>query len=377
MTDKPTIGTIYRRRALTLAATLVLMFLSGTAVAAEPAFKVGFLAGGDRENNFWVRMGEFAEAVAEDLNIDFRAVYPTPATYVIKKKGERLLAGLGKNDYFITGYFDSVTSDLLDLAEERRIRTFIINTEILDQDQVRMGSPRDKSRHWIGHMRPNDVQAGYQVADELLKHFERPETVRMAALNGDPSVQVAHDREAGLKQRLNEAPGAELVEVGTADWIEESALVTARNLMEKHAGINAFWAASDPMALGAIRAIKETDKTLGEDIVVASIDWTGRGLKAVRDGDMLANVGGHFMEAGIALLLLYDYHHGQDFAGELGTRFKTPMYPVNRENIETYFEKVGTDPDWSSIDFTQFTKTHNPDLDRYDFSWEAISGQLK
>lgn len=376
--NKSILARCFRRLcAAILAGACGLMLSVNAAGAPESELKVGFLAGGDRANNFWVRMGEFAEAVAEDLNIELQIVYPTPASYVIQKRGQQLVESLDKDDYFLTVYFGSISHDLLKTAETRRTNTFIINTEVIEEDREAVGTPRTKFKHWIGHIRPDDVQAGYLVADELLKHFERPETVHMVGLNGDPFVQAANDREAGLKKRVSQSPGVTLHEVAKADWITESALVTTRNLLEKYSDINAVWAASDPMALGAIRAIKETDKQLGKDIVIAGIDWTNEGLQAVKNGEMLADVGGHFMEAGIALLLIYDYHNGQDFANELGNSFKTPMYPVTQDTIDTYFQKVGTDPDWSSIDFKQFTKTHNPDLKRYDFSWPTISRQLE
>lgn len=368
----------HRARVLGVLGSIALLCLPAAAPAAdEAALQVGFLAGGNKENNFWVRMGEFAEAVAEDLNIDLKITYPPPSTYVIKRKGEQLVTSLPNEAYFIMPYFDSVSGDLLKIAEERSIRSFVINTEILEQDRENIGVPRQKYRYWIGHMRPDDVLAGYLVADELMKRFEKPATVRMIGLNGDPAVQVAADRQAGLEKRLGESPAAKLLDVGKADWIQESARVTAQDLFKKHPEANAVWAASDPMALGAIEAIKNLGKQPGKDVIIASIDWTNEGLTAVQAGEMTANIGGHFMEAGIALLLIYDYHNQHDFVTELDRNFRTSMYSVSSENIDEYFRRVGKNPDWSSIDFKQFTKTHNPELSRYDFSWEAISSQLK
>ena len=82
------------------------------------------------------------------------------------------------------------------------------------------------------------------------------------------------------------------------------------------------------------------------------------------------------MEAGIALLLIYDYHHGHDFADELGVSFNTPMVSMSQDDVRRYLKNVGPNPDWSRIDFKRFTKTHNPDLKRYDFSWAHVIEQL-
>lgn len=350
------------------------LLLPATAPAAEPVFKVAFLPAGHEDNEFWVSMTRFAEAVAEDLNIDLQVTYPGRGAY--RDDARALLGALDEETYFVTAYLVEVTRELLQIAENRKIRSFLINSDVIEAEREQVGKPRETFRYWIGHMHPDDVQAGYRVAGKLVEHFDRPEAVRMIAVNGDEHVQADADRQAGLRRRLAESPGAELLAVEQADWSEDKAQAAVAKLLQTHPRANAVWAASDPMALGAAAAFKRAGKQPGRDFVAASVDWTRRGLAAVRSGELSASVGGHFMEAGLALLLIYDYHHGRDFAGDPGVRFKTPMHTLDRGNIEDYYGKTGGSPDWSKIDFRRFTKTHNPGLERYDFSWNKISEPL-
>jgi ABC-type sugar transport system substrate-binding protein len=343
--------------------------------AAESRIEVGFLAPDNEQNEFWGGMGRFAKAVAEDLNIELRIVYPSHGE-VFEKDGRALVDGLSEDAYFITLYEDERSHRLVQAADARNIRSILINTDVLEKDREQVGKPRQKLRHWIGHMHPDDVQAGYEIADLLFQHFERPSAIQLIAINGHNHLQLDVDRRVGLQRRLTESPGATVLEVKEGEWRDTTARAVTLDLLQKYPNVNAIWTASDTMALGAISAVKEIGKQPGKDIVVAGVDWTSRGLEAVRSGEMLGSVGGHFMEAGFALLLIYDYHHGHDFADDLGVSFKTPMVAMSQSAIRRYLEKVGPDPDWSRIDFKRFTKTHNPDLKRHDFSWARVIEQL-
>jgi ABC-type sugar transport system substrate-binding protein len=352
------------------------LFAATAVSAAESRIEVGFLAPDNEQNEFWGGMGRFAKAVAEDLNIELRIVYQSQGE-MFEKDGRALVDGLSEDAYFITLYEDERSHRLLQAADARNIRSILINTDVLEKDREQVGKPRQKLRHWIGHMHPDDVQAGYEIADLLFQHFERPTAIQLIAINGHNYLQLDVDRRMGLQRRLTESPGATLHEVREGGgWHETTARAVTLDLLQKYPSVNAIWTASDTMALGAIAAVKEMGKQPGKDIVVAGVDWTSRGLEAVRSGELLGSVGGHFMEAGFALLLIYDYHHGHDFADDQGVSFKTPMVAMSQTEIRRYLEKVGPNPDWSRIDFKRLTKTHNTDLKRYDFSWARVIEQL-
>lgn len=363
-------------------ACLILSFLCITpTLAGETKLKVGLLSGGGADNQFWSSLVHFAQAVADDLSIDLEVLYPP--SYLksgkdIKITGGKALEEIGPGAYMVMPYLGSATAELLQSAGQRDNKIFIINIDILEKERANLGQPRGKYSNWIAHSYANDVQAGYIAADQILSHFpstpsqDGRATVRMVGLTGPFTVQASFDRNNGLKERIRKSENAMLYEIKEAGFKEASAYTATGNFLIKYPSLNAIWAANDSMAMGAIKALKEAHKKPGEDVIVAGIDWTQRGLDSVKSGELAATIGGHYIDAGMALILIYDYQHGKDFADELGTVFKTPMYPISKENINEYLNKIGTHPDWSKIDFKKFSKVYNPDLKKYNFSWHYL-----
>ena len=164
-----------------------------------------------------------------------------------------------------------------------------------------------------------------------------------------------------------------LLDVVLAGWRQYIAEEIVSRAFEQHKNVDVIWAASDEMVLGVLDAVKQFERILGRDFVVGFFDWNADVIQKIVKGDVVASFGGQFFEGGLALVLLYDYHHGLDFADSLGTSISTPMYSVTSKNVNEYLAKLDN-VDWNNIDFRQFSKTLNLDLKRYDFSLDAVLG---
>ncbi len=370
------------KRQIRLYITVLLLTCAFSAAAAENTpMKVGFISAGSRESQFWSEMARFAQAVAEDLNIEFIVEFPQQSTYTIRRKGLRLLTKLDAGNYLISSYVGTVTGDLMNKARLKNMYVFIVNTNILSEEKSRLGRPRTRNPYWLAHSYADDEQAGYLVADELVRTVkpnpEQETAVKIVGISGSDTSQATDDRNKGLSNRAGEGINIQILEIDPGHWEYDSALTVANKLIAKHPIIDAIWSASDTMALAAVSALKGAGLRPGEDILVGGIDWTQSGLEAVKSGEMAATVGGHFMEVGIALILLYDFHHGLDFVDDPGIEFTIPMYAINKDNIDEYLTYIGNAPDWSKIDFKLFSKVHNKNLKKYDFSWKSIVKQMK
>ncbi len=343
--------------------------------------KVGFLSAGDENNQFWGEMVRFAQAVAEDLNIELIVKYPRQTTYTIRREGMKLLEELSGDSYLITSYVGAVTADLIAQTNLQGVKVFVINADIIKDERTRVGNPRGRNKGWLAHSFADDEQAGYILANELINQFElsseNPQQVRLVGITGPYTSQASFDRNKGLKKRISESDNAQLLEISSGEFEFASAKTVTEILLNKLPNLNTIWAASDNMGLGAISALKESRIKPGKDVIVGGIDWTRDALNAIQTGEMAATVGGHFMEAGMALILLYDYHHNLDFANDPGIEFTIPMYAITKDNVDEYMTNVGANPDWSKIDFKAFSKVHNKSLKKYDFSWQKVVAQMK
>jgi hypothetical protein len=90
---------------------------------------------------------------------------------------------------------------------------------------------------------------------------------------------------------------------------------------------------------------------------------------------MVATAGGHFMEGGWAVVMLFDYFNGKDFASE-SVNVKSPMGLITADNAKIYQTKFGTG-NWGQINFNLFTKTNNKALKSYNFKIETLLAVLR
>jgi ABC-type sugar transport system substrate-binding protein len=352
-----------------------LCFIFSPQVLSDPKIQVGIVIP-EKEGGggFWASLVPMMRAAADDLDIRLNVTYAMPNPYSFKKKGIELLEGPAKLDYFITGFWPECTQAHLDLAEVRGIKTLIINTPIPDQVRQEIGSPRTRYKQWIGDMAPDDLLIGYELADALIRQVRQSgyqSVIKVAGLGGNGDTYVDQQRLEGLRKRMNSGEQLVLADYVLAQWNRETAYNVTVKLTNKHPDLKVIWAASDNMALGAIGALKNAGKHPGKDYFVGGSDWQREALQAVARGEMAANIGGHFVEGTMALVLIHDYHHGKDFADELGVSWQTAMKLLTLENIDQYRKLTG-DIDWSTVDFRRYSKVCNPELKRYNFSIEEL-----
>jgi ABC-type sugar transport system substrate-binding protein len=357
---------------------LAWLLTTHTANAAERQISVAFLAPSVSGNSFWKLSTSFAEAVAEDLGIQLEVIYATDNISRIERLGDKVLTGGKAPDYLLTAYMSAVTPGHLDTARDQNIKVFLINTNIPREDSVKIGTPREQYKNWIAHVSPNEAEAGYLLAEVLINKARASRLVaksgkiEIVALAGASDTNVAYDRSFGLQRRVNLYNDSILQKIRFSDWEQESAKLDTLDLIEENPGTSAVWAASDTMAFGAIDALKKLDRVAGKDILVGGIDWSLEGIKAVADGRLAATIGGHFMEAGWALILIHDYHHGIDFRDDPGVNFMTSMSVLDSDNAGEYLKKFGSGK-WSAIDFKKLSKLYNPKLKKYNLSIDALN----
>ena len=341
---------------------------------------VTFLDAGERGSAFWAACAGTVSAAAEDLGVRL-TLLPVPHW-----PGERLarlkrhLEGPERPDYLILTIHKGIRAAELEMAEAAGVRTFVVNAGLLPADSLRLGGPRERLHTWIGQMLPDEEEAGAQLARQLLAAARaggphRQGAIAVAGLGGRESDLPAQQRKAGLLRVLSEDPMTDLTQVVPAHYDATVAAEKAPRLLRRYPRLSVLWAANDRMALGAVRALQAQGRRPGRDVFVGGIDWDPEALEAVRRGELVTTLGGHFLDPAWALVLLYDYHHGRDFAGEQ-VDWRTRLLPATRANLDAVTRLVG-DRDWSRFDFRAFSKVCTPSLQKYAFSVEALLAQSR
>jgi DNA-binding LacI/PurR family transcriptional regulator len=118
-------------------------------------------------------------------------------------------------------------------------------------------------------IRPDDIQGGRSAANVLLEHGHRD----IAVITGPLNEECASDRLKGFIEELNSNNchiSKERIE--TCDWLPQSGYQAMMNLLEKQLPITALFCQSDMIAIGAMRAIRERNLCIPEDISIIGFD---------------------------------------------------------------------------------------------------------
>lgn len=112
-----------------------------------------------------------------------------------------------------------------------------------------------------------------RAADEAVSFLIRNGRKEIALLTGPQEIEVAHLRMKGYRNALARA-NRRLIphRIVNADFDQEAAYQKVKRLLCADPAIDAFFCASDMMALGACHAIEEAGKTVGADIFVIGFD---------------------------------------------------------------------------------------------------------
>jgi ABC-type sugar transport system substrate-binding protein len=331
---------------------------------------------------FWRLVVATMQAAAAELGIDVDTRYADRSYDKAISVSRDFLSERSPPDYLIATNDFGAGGEIIKLADAAGTPVLLLSNGLAQKDWVEFGQPRTKYRHWLGSITPDHEGAGYGIAEAILTAAARNKTtrpLRVLALTGDAETPTSLERVRGLKRAIDVmttllGPGSiELVGIRYLDWTASAAETSVRNFVSEGPRIDALWAANDPMALGAITALRDNGYEPGVDVLVGGLNWSSEAVARVLDGDMAVTHGGHFLVGAWAMVILRDLHDGRDFAEE-DVRLQFPMAAIDRP-VARRFPNIG-ETDWRQVDFTRFSKVRNPVVTRYGFTPDAVLGQL-
>src|SRR5690625_980310 len=122
---------------------------------------------------------------------------------------------------------------------------------------------------------------------------------KVAILEGIPGHETADSRQRGFLDGISKFEGVTVVTSQTANWERSLGYNVFENILQSYPDLDAVFAASDLMALGAVEAIASSGRQQGE-IVVVGFDAHQEAVEAVRNGSMHATIAQNPREIGQA-----------------------------------------------------------------------------
>ena len=316
---------------------------------------------------FWGKTVFFTLQAAQDLGVEIKV-------YNALGDKDRMLAQVKqalaeKVDGIIFPAYQQSGESILQMAEAKGVPAILINSRLSPGDLL----PRTKYQGWLGSVLPDDEKAGVLLMRQLVSQAKSLgiSRINLLAITGEVADESSQDRTRGMQKFIKYMPDLGTVETASGGWSLMEAYRAFISHYERHPETNTVWCANDEMALGVIKAKEKLGIT--KPLVIGGMDWDESALEAINAGRMHVSVGGHFLDGAWALVLLYDYLNGRDFAEEQ-LSFPSPMVAVIKANLDRFasLSALGESP----VDFKVFSKAANPKRQIYNMNFQEVSAQL-
>lgn len=350
------------------------MFAGNSNCYAQSKKSIAFFSPADKSNLFWSEMIDFGKSVAEKLDMNLLVYHANDDADIMTQNMEKAAKLNPKPDGFIFPSMPAQGDRYIKIAQKHQIPVIYVNMGL--DDSLNETSTRNVFPNLLGQVTPDDEEAGYELAKTLIQTAKAKgkRAIHLLAITAQENDLSAALRMKGLQKALKEFPEVTLIRIINTDWSSEQTLEGLKAEPDLN-NVTIVWAASDDMALTASSYFTEKGFTQGKEVFIGGVDWTQRGLKAVKSGDLTTSVGGHFAEIGWGLILFYDYLNGKDFASE-STMFKSAMNPLTDKNVDI-FPYSKEENRWAEVNFRSFSKVLNPKLKQYRFDLTILLRMAK
>jgi ABC-type sugar transport system substrate-binding protein len=344
------------------------------------AMSVVFLNPGKSDEAFWLISARAMQQAAKSLDVQLEVLFAErqPLRTLELARGIIARPVNERPEYVIITNDYATGPALLRLFDATGIKVFMAYSGISEAaDRVALGLPRERFKNWLGSLEPHAEDAGYLTAKKLIETGRKSGAVgadgklHLMVIGGDRSTPTSIRRNAGMHRAISEAPDVVLDQEVFAGWTREKAAEQSVWLYQRYPGTRLIWAGNDLMAFGAMDSWEKRGGKAGVDAWFSGVNTSREALESVKSGRLSALAGGHFIAGAWSLVLIHDYHHGRDFADE-GLELEQPMFALFTPKLADRFLVKYGDMRFDQVDFRRFSKTLNPALKRYDFSFEQL-----
>ncbi len=347
---------------------------------ARERLDVVFLNPGKTGETYWDMVSEAMCAAATQLDVNLETVRSERNHQAMRRLGLEIVGRTKPPDYLILVNEEAAATPIIEAANKAGVKTFLLSSAFAGAEAQKYGEPRTKLPNWIGSLEPDMRAAGERMARGLIEAvrvspgFSSDGKIHLLGLAGDDRTSSSIARTQAFAAYAASRSDVVVDRLLQTNWnAAEAETLTDRYLTwAEHAGIRpaGVWAATDPIAHGAIEAIKKRGLVPGADIGVVGLDWSPDGLGKVEAGEMISTDGGHFLGGAWSIVMLRDYADGCDFARQ-GAARTFPMASVDRSNVSDA-EKLVLRRRYDRVDFSEFLASGRRACGVYDFSLDAV-----
>ncbi|QVN21287.1 ABC transporter substrate-binding protein [Burkholderia pyrrocinia] len=365
-----------RRRILLGVAASAFAPKSTLAASAIKPIRVVFLNPGESVERAtgqqWQLVVRFMVAAAKALDMQLEVLYAERDHLLMLRQAEALTKRHTAPDYVVLVNEKRMASRMLSVLGRMPSKVVLIHNDLTEAQRQEVGNERERIVNWIGTVTADAKRAGYRLMEYLHQRQANATVPQVIGITGDPLTPVSLERAEGVYEWLINEPGAHLNQLVYGNWSFSDSYEKTRALLRRYPNTNLIWAANDSMAIGALKACE----AYGARPIVGGMGALPDALVSVMRGGLTAMMAGTYFIGAFAMVLIYDYHEGFDFAEHGGARRKLDVLKlVHRGNASSYYERLFGglgDPDFSALSRARHRK-----LADYDFNIDRLLDNIK
>jgi len=322
------ISNVRRRRVLTSIAAVAVLAVAtllsgcnrqGTETGSSGRPRIAFVMK-TLNHPFFLDMKRGAEEAAARLNVDL-VVQAAERELDVEKQTQIIenLIQTGVQALCVTPSGSKEIASVLGKATRQNIPIVVADTRI---DPAAAQAANVKYGTFVG----SDNYEGGRIAGQFMAQATGGQA-KVAILEGIPGHETGDSRLRGFRDAVANAPGITIVASQPANWERDQGFTVFQNMLQAHPEIDALFAASDLMALGAVEAIAAANRT--GKVRVIGFDALDDARKAIDAGRMLGSVAQSPYDMGrISVESAYKLTHGESVPADQKVPIKLVTKPA-------------------------------------------------
>ena len=314
---------------------------------------------------YWSMVAQSMISAANSFGMELEVLYGERDHLRMLRQAQEVALRPNPPEYVVIVNEKSAAPQMFRMFNGSPAKILLLHNDLTKAQRQEIGNEREKIQNWIGTVTTNARRAAFLLMERLYQRLGDRDP-QIIGITGDPNTPVSLERADGVQDYVSHARRGRINQLAFGDWTRDDGEHKAAILLARYPDSNIIWAANDTMALGALSAVKAS----GASVLVGGMGGWPEALVSVADGGLTATAAGNFIVGSFAMVLLYDYHHGQDFAAHGGVHQELEYLIVDRENVAQFNKAVMER--LNSMNFRRYSKVLNPTPGPYDFNLKDL-----
>jgi ABC-type sugar transport system substrate-binding protein len=316
------------------------------------AINVSLIIPDNKGPAFWALVHQISAAAAERVDVNLEVIYGGENRYSVRSIIEEITARKNKPDYLIFRPFYGNATIVFDKVEASGIHFVTLEQAFSGDEAKQLQRPQQKYKYWIGEVSYDNASGGQLLLDALLSELQIQQPKLKASITaiGGDFDNLSQTREFALTQmQHNRDP--RFNQVFPSHWNPNSLKENMDLILERYPTTNIFWCAGDQLG---IETLKQYRQLSNKPIVIGGFDWLPEALTKIKQGELSASVGGHFLMGAIAIIKIVDFQNGIDRFSTHPESYQFEL--ITRQNVDTYLDFLQKN-NWDHVAFEQFSSS--------------------